>query len=356
MIAGDVFRAPRSRRCVLNGLSVFLPEVRALPNYDTNALQACMDLGSNSFHLLIGRWTQGRIEVVERCSERVQLGEGVRASGAISPAAFERGIECLKRFDSLLQQHPIERYWALGTNTLRVASNADLFIAAAEEVGIHVSPISGVQEAVLIYAGVLTALPATSARRLVIDIGGGSTEVIVGHGSERHLTESLLIGSITWRDTYFGDPEANAHALELAMASALHDAEALFARVAPAVRAAGWDSAYAASGTIKMLASICEAAGYGEGIVTQRALQELRPAFLRHALEGAEIEGLKERRRDLLLAGWSVLLGLMRAYGIEEIRFSPTALREGMLDFMVRNERTLAVMPADGMPGLRERA
>ena len=326
-----------------------------MPSAIHSPLQACIDLGSNSFHLLIAQWAPERIEVVERCSERVQLGEGVRASGAISPAAFERGLECLKRFDEILSRYPIERYWALGTNTFRVAGNAQEFINAADSLGIHISPITGTQEAVLIYAGVLSGLPKNHARRLVIDIGGGSTEVIVGHGSGQLLTESLAIGSVAWRDTYFGQAYSTEQSLAAAMDTALADARKLFSKVAPAVKLAGWDEAFAASGTIKMLASICEAHGFTAGQVSQEALLTLREAFADHALSGAELAGLKERRKDLLLAGWSVLLGVMQAYSIETITFSATALREGMLEFMMRNQQALRIMDNEAMPRFKTR-
>ena len=326
-----------------------------MPSSTHNSLQACIDLGSNSFHLLIAQWTPERIEIIERCSERVQLGEGVRASGAISPAAFERGLDCLKRFDELLGRYPVARYWALGTNTFRVASNAQAFIRAADQLGIHISPITGTQEAVLIYAGVLSVLPKRAARRLVIDIGGGSTEVIVGHGAAQLFTESLVIGSVAWRDSYFGQTHPTEQSLEMAMDSALADARAAFARVAPAVKAAGWDEAFAASGTIKMLASVCEAHGFGAGQVSQEALLALRGTFIKHVVSGAALAGLKERRQDLLLAGWSVLLGIMQAYSIDKITFSATALREGMLEFMMRNQQALRIMDNEDMPRFKQR-
>lgn len=322
----------------------------------SSEMQACMDLGSNSFHLLIGRWRRGQIEIVERCSERVLLGEGVRSSGRISDAAMARGLACLNTFNDLMRQHPVERYWALGTNTFRVASNASDFIATAAEQGVRISTISGVQEAVLIYAGVLSALPEDEARRLVVDIGGGSTEVIVGHGRDRLLTQSLTVGSVAWRDSYFAQGQTTVSEVESGLAQGLADAQSSFSSIAPAVRTAGWDQALASSGTIKMLAGICSAHGFPEGEVSQRALQTLRPLFVAQAVSGGELEGLKERRRDLLLAGWCVLLGLMQAYEVETIRFSATALREGMLDFMVRNQRTLQIAQAADLPGLRRPA
>ena len=139
------------------------------------------------------------------------------------------------------------------------------------------------------------------------------------------------------------------------MDSALADASAAFARVAPAVKAAGWDEAFAASGTIKMLASVCEAHGFGAGQVSKEALLALRSAFIDHIISGVELPGLKERRKDLLLAGWSVLLGVMQAYSIDKITFSATALREGMLEFMMRNQQALRILGSEDMPRFKQR-
>ncbi|MCG8416131.1 MAG: exopolyphosphatase, partial [Pseudomonadales bacterium] len=107
-------------------------------------MHACIDLGSNSFHLLIGEWQAGKIKIVERLSEKVQLGENVAATGQISEAAFKRGENCLRRFKLLMKQYPLQQYWALGTNTFRIADNSDQFIQKAKEIGIDISIISGV--------------------------------------------------------------------------------------------------------------------------------------------------------------------------------------------------------------------
>lgn len=319
-------------------------------------MYACIDLGSNSFHLLIGEWLDGRIEIIERCSEKVQLGEAVHATGSISADAFRRGISCLQQFKSLMDQYPLERYWALGTNAFRVTDNADEFILSAKETGIDVSIISGVQEAVLIYAGVITELPLEDSHRLVIDIGGGSTELIIGRRHTRLLTESMAIGSVAWRDQFFGgnsrNNSRNKKELEKQLDAAVVAATRVFSRVAPGVSKAGWAEAYASSGTVKMLASICEANGYGQGQIELAALLQLKEKILSNIADGTELPGLKERRRDLLLAGWSVLVGLMNAYSIESINFSATALREGMLDFMAKNKKTLQVMQQSGLPAV----
>lgn len=313
-------------------------------------MHACIDLGSNSFHLLIGEWDDGKIKIVERLSEKVQLGENVGRSGLISPAAFERGVNCLRRFKLLMRQYPLEQYWALGTNTFRIAGNTPDFIDAAKHIGIDISVITGVQEAVLIYAGVISDLPVSDSHRLVIDIGGGSTEVIVGCHHDRLLTESLAIGSVAWRDRFFTQEPTDLDQILAAMDQAREDAQKEFAGVAPGVLRAGWEEAHASSGTVKMLANICHGQGYPAREISLQALQDLKEKLAVTVLKKRSLTGLKEARRDLLLPGWSVLSGLMSAYKVSNLRFSATALREGMLDFMVKNEKTLNAMTRSNLP------
>ena len=315
-------------------------------------MHACIDLGSNSFHLLIGEWQQGKIEIVERLSEKVQLGENVSQTGRISPAAFERGLACLRRFAHLMAQYPLQQYWALGTNTFRVTENANAFIASAGEIGIEISVISGVQEAVLIYAGVITELPNSDIPRLVVDIGGGSTEVIVGSHHQRLLTDSLLIGSVAWRDHFFSDVSPDTESILSAMKAGRQAAIEVFAAIAPGVARCGWEQAHASSGTVKMLAAICQEQGDPTGIVSLKALRDLKPLFAEIIAEQEELAGLKEARRDLLLPGWCVLSGLMEAYRVPSVQFSSTALREGMLDFMVRNDKNFDAVTQSNFPSI----
>ncbi len=315
-------------------------------------MYACIDLGSNSFHLLVGEWDDGRIRIVERCSEKVQLGEAVVTTGLISDTAFRRGLACLENFRALMRKHPIRQYWALGTNAFRLARNTPDFLAAARKLGIRISVVSGVQEAVLIYAGVITSLPLNGERRLVIDIGGGSTEVIAGHRHERIITESLPAGTVAWRDRFFAETAEDAKALEARMDEGLEAALTVFEPSRAAVARAGWDQAYASSGTVKMLKYICERQGYGENRITQAALRELKGTLAAGIAEGGSLPGLKEDRRELLLPGWCVAAALMQVFRVETLHFSATALREGMLDFLVRNEKTMPIMRASTLPAV----
>ena len=313
-------------------------------------MYACIDLGSNSFHILMGEWIDGRIEIVERSSDSVQLGEDVRKTGSISPAAYKRGLSCLQYFKTLMDQHPLEQYWALGTNTFRVTDNAQDFIQAASEIGIEISPINGVQEAVLIYAGVITSLPVSENHRLVIDIGGGSTEIIIGHKQRRLLTESMAIGSVAWRDRFFSPKSSDPLLLETQLDAATAASKSVFDGISIGVEKAGWQEAYASSGTVKMLAAICHSHGFGQGEIKLAALIALRPQIITAIAGGGDLPGLKERRRELLLPGLAVLIGLMQSYAVDRINFSATALREGMLDFMVKNKKTLASMQDSQLP------
>lgn len=313
-------------------------------------MYACIDLGSNSFHLLIGEWHEGEIRLIERCSEKVQLGEGVEESGRISAAAFERGLECLRHFQALISRHGVTRYWALGTNTFRVAENADAFVRAAAGLGIEISTISGVQEAVLVYTGVLSGLPDSDDVRLVIDIGGGSTEVIVGRGHTRLITHSLPIGCVAWRDRYFNaaKPACLVEALNLATT----EARAVFSSISPAVSHYTWRNAFASSGTAKLLATVLQGLGLGAGEITRQALESARPLMLGAIAGGMPLIGLNDKRRDLLLPGLAVMAGLMESLGCESITFSPTALREGMLDFMARNGEAARLLDPRRLPGI----
>ena len=314
-------------------------------------MYACIDLGSNSFHLLIAEWQDGKSQIVERFSHIVQLGEGVALTGEISPAAFTRGIDCLQEFADVMARYPIRQYWALGTNALRLSRNAPQFLEQARLLGLDVSVISGVQEAILVYLGVMSGLPRSEDARLVVDIGGGSTEVIIGVQDTRLVTRSRPIGCVSWRDQYFAKPAHSPSQLVRTLDDAVDAAQAVFESIREECLQHPWAQAYASSGTAKMLAAICQMRGFPEGQITLQALLSLRADVLACAADpDALLPGLKDRRKDLLMPGWAVLVGLMRAYDIEQIQFSPTALREGMLHFMMQKGPDTAQLDRASLP------
>lgn len=316
---------------------------------------ACIDLGSNSFHLLIAEWREGESQVVERFSNIVQLGAGVAIAGEISPAAFQRGMDCLQEFVQVMARYPIRQYWALGTNALRRARNAPEFLAGAAKIGLDVSVITGNQEAILVYAGVLSALPSSRVTRLVIDIGGGSTEVIIGQQENRFFTHSFSVGCVSWRDRFFSTIPDNIDALEKLLDSATAHAAEVFATLGSQTLSTQWSEAYASSGTAKMLATVCQESGYDDGSISVASLEALKPDVLAFASNPvALLPGLKDHRKDLLMPGWAVLRGLMQACSLQSLNFTPTALREGMLDFMMRNGTDTALLDTDTLPDITQ--
>ncbi len=294
-------------------------------------MYACLDLGSNSFHLLIADYRKGHIDVIERFSAKVQLGEGLAVDGRISDAAFERGLHCLDWFRDHLRRLPVSRMWAVGTNALRQADNAPAFLIEAARRGFDIDVVSGEQEAALVYAGVTADLPDDGQHRLVIDIGGGSTELVVGRNAEVLNANSLAMGCVSWRDRYFGNDQSLA-SLTGSVDQAMQAAGEVFAAVRGVLRDAGWQSAFASSGTARMLASVCAGKGAAAGEIRRSTLMSLKEQVLRVASDSRySLTGVKTARRDVLLSGWCIMLSFMEIMEIETLRLSDTALREGML-------------------------
>lgn len=315
-------------------------------------MYACVDLGSNSFHLLIARWQDGAHEIVERFSEKVQLGEGLSRNHNINADAFQRGLLCLEAFALALERYPIQYLWVVGTNALRVAKNANEFIAQAKSRGFDVDVVTGLEEAALVYAGVMSALPQDEQTRLVIDIGGGSTELIVGRGSEQLQAHSLPIGCVSWRDRWFNSKFENEDLLREQLKMAADDAEQVFAQISSQLARTPWSEVYASSGTAKMLSAICaqkHPSSAGSGLVNVDILAMLENDIVDTTLNPLRsLPGLKNSRKELVLPGWAVLMGFMRAHHVSNLHFSPAALREGMLHYMIKardlNEAPLHVL------------
>lgn len=313
---------------------------------------ACIDLGSNSFHLLIAHWQNGRYEIVERFSEKVQLGEGVAINRHISAAAFSRGLSCLDAFALALRRYPVKHVWAVGTNALRIADNSAEFLAQAANRGFDIDVVSGIEEAALVYAGVISALPDDGETRLVIDIGGGSTEIVVGQGTRQLQAHSMPVGCVSWRDKWFSAPLTDEESIRRQLHDAVQDAENVFMTVAEQLATTPWTEVYASSGTAKMLSAVCSQRlepGSAPAGVLLETLQSLESDIVTVTLNpGLTLRGLKNGRRELILPGWSVLMGFMRSNAITALSFSPAALREGMLHYLVQaaesNEPPLHVL------------
>ena len=289
---------------------------------------AALDLGSNSFHMLIAERGSGHFRVIERFSEKVQLGEGVAATGRISDVAMARAIDCLLHFRQAVDRHPVTAIAAVGTKTFRTARNTGPLLRQAEQLGFSIEVVSGEREAQLIYSGVSYELPEDHVHRLVIDIGGGSTEFAIGVDRTPLLLRSLDLGCVTWRDRFFPTGEISKDAFKEAMIAAR---EHVYIRHGE-LTVVDWREVYASSGTAKMLSAIAREKKYSDGTITLDALKKIRDDILAfRTVDQIQLPGLKPARQNVLVPGLAIMTAIMRELGIERIVHSKTALREGLL-------------------------
>ena len=295
---------------------------------------AAVDLGSNSFHMLVARTKGGEPVLVDRLREMVQLASGLDGDDRLSPESRDRAIECLRRFGQRLRHMDPSEVRAVGTNTLRAAADAGEFLLDAERaLGHSIETISGIEEARLIFLGVTRTLPGPRRRRLVVDIGGGSTELIVGEEAPLDL-ESLYMGCINFSRAHFGDGRLTTENWRRAELAALQELEP----VAERFRALDWEEAVGASGTIRAIDGLVRTYGWSRKGITPDALGRLRDMLLKAGRVGRlKLEGLNPRRRTTIAGGTAILSALFEALGIDVIRRSDGALREGLLyDFLGR--------------------
>jgi exopolyphosphatase/guanosine-5'-triphosphate,3'-diphosphate pyrophosphatase len=289
---------------------------------------AALDLGSNSFHLIVAQETGGRIQVIDRIKEMVRLAEGLDEENTLDPAVAERALDCLRRFSQRLKGILPEDTRVVGTNTLRRARNARGFLTEAERIlGVKVEIISGREEARLIYLGVSHALEDNFERRLVIDIGGGSTEVILGRQFKAQLMESLYMGCVGLTRACFGDGKLKASNFRTAIDIARQEMEPIVA----SYQEIGWDTVIGASGTILAIDEILNQVAPGEGI-TPAGLESLQKLLIdAKQIDKISLPGLSSERAPVLPGGLAVLSGVVSSLGIEQMRVSTGALREGLL-------------------------
>lgn len=290
---------------------------------------AAVDLGSNSFHMKVARVVDGQLHVIDRLREMVRLGAGLREDKRLSNEAQARALDCLQRFGQRLRGMPPGSVRAAGTNTLRQARNANAFLLAGEQLlGHPIEIISGLEEARLIYLGAAHGIGASDERRLVVDIGGGSTELIVGEGFSPRQRESLHMGCVSVSRAYFGDGLLRPKQMEQAEMAArleMRPVQATF-------KSAGWDAAVGCSGTIRAVRDLVCAEGWSESGITLSSLLRLRKALLKAGdLKKLCFDALKEERQPVFPGGVAVLLGVFQALGIEHMGISDEAMREGLL-------------------------
>ncbi len=300
-------------------------------------LLAAVDLGSNSYRLEIGRLDHGQIHRTEYLKETVRQGNGLDSDRNLTEAAMQRGWDCLARFAERLAGFRKFQVRAVATQTLREARNRDPFLKRACEVlGFPIDVISGREEARLIYQGVARLLPQSDERRLVVDIGGRSTELILGHHFEAQVMESYRVGSVAWSMKYFPDGEFTAKAFQLAEIAA----KAVLDEALNAYRRDAWDVAYGSSGTVGAVADVLATVGGPPGIVSRDGLDWLLERLLKaQNADRIRMDGLKEDRRAVIGGGVSVLRAVFDLLDITEMHAAQGALRHGVLyDLLDREE------------------
>lgn len=295
----------------------------------SESLLAAIDLGSNSFHMVVAQLNQGELKTIDIMSEKVQLAAGINTEKRLNKAAIQRGTECLSRFAQRLKGLPPEAVRVVGTNALRVAKNSDIFIEEAENIlGVPIEIIAGREEARLIYLGVSHTLADDLGSRLVIDIGGGSTEFIIGQRFEPCIMESLHMGCVSYTERYFSDGQINSKNFKNAHTAALQELQSIISEYTNT----GWNSAVGASGTIKAVYNACINTGSSPKAITLKGLQELKDRILAcNNTDEIDIEGMKPERKKVFPAGMAILCAVFEALKIEKMTFSEGALREGVL-------------------------
>jgi exopolyphosphatase / guanosine-5'-triphosphate,3'-diphosphate pyrophosphatase len=293
-----------------------------------NANLAAIDLGSNSFRLEVARVVDGHIERLDYLKETVRQGD-LGDSRNLSVEAMERGVRCLERFGERLRAFMPSQVRAVATQTLREAKNRDEFLSIAQSaLGFPIEVVSGVEEARLIYEGVSRNLPELGETRLVVDIGGRSTEFVLGQGHESRQLESHRVGSVLWTSKYFADgtlSESNFARAQLAATSFLEPLQVSFGRDL-------WQRAYGSSGTIGAVAEILTHAGFEPQNVDAQGLDWLRAQMLRAGdVNKLRLEGLKEERKAVLPGGVAVLFAVFEVLRIERMHASKGSLRHGVL-------------------------
>lgn len=289
---------------------------------------AAIDLGSNSFHMVIARIVNGALQVLGRLKQRVHLADGLDSNNMLSEEAMERGLACLALFAERLQGFPADNVTIVGTHTLRQAVNAEVFLKRAEEVIPYpIEIIAGQEEARLIFMGVEHTQPE-KGRKLVIDIGGGSTELVIGEDFEPLLSESRRMGCVSFAQQFFPTGEISKHNFKRARLAAAQKLETL----AWQYRIQGWQYALGASGTIKAAHEVLVAMGEKDGLITLERLDCLVEQVLQFKnFSALNLPGLSEDRQSVFVPGLAILCGVFDALAIRDLRLSDGALREGVL-------------------------
>lgn len=299
------------------------------PPLEVSSVIAAVDLGSNSFHMVVARDQHGQLKVIDRIREMVRLGAGLDASGKISEDAQVRAIECLQRFGQRMQEMHADSVRVVGTNTFRRAKNSREFIQRAEDaLGHPIQVISGVEEARLIYHGTIHSITGPPGKWLVIDIGGGSTEIIIGEKSRPILMESVQMGCVGMSLKFFEQGSLEKKRFK----KALVEAKLQLRPIIASVKNLGWDYAVGTAGTIRTIDQLMRERELSDRGITYRGIggliAELQEA---KSMEHVQFDSLAKERKPVFAGGLVVLKAIFSELEIEEMTASEGGLREGLL-------------------------
>jgi len=296
---------------------------------------AAVDLGSNSFHMVVARYSHGQLVILDRLREMVRLAAGLGASGRLDDAATDRALRCLERFGQRLRAVRADSVRVVGTNALRHAKRKRWFLEHARAaLGHPIEIISGLEEARLIYSGVAHTSPMSPDKRLVIDIGGGSTEAVIGEGFNPLLLESLSVGCVGLSAAYFEDGRISAKRLERARTAVRLELEP----VQEAYRKMGWLQAFGSSGTVRVIGDTLRALNSERSHITLENLNGLAERVIAAGhVDELDLPEVDAERAPVFPAGLAILLEVVESFGIDRVRVAEGAMREGLLyDLMGR--------------------
>ncbi|RAO75247.1 Ppx/GppA phosphatase family protein [Dyella jiangningensis] len=292
-------------------------------------LIAAVDMGSNSYHMVVARVEHGEPRVIDRLRETVRMAAGLRADGTLDAEHRARALNCLARFGQRIAGVPSIRVRAVATNTVRRLASPQSFLTSAETaLGHPVEIVSGREEGRLIFLGASHDLPASRESRLVIDVGGGSTEFIIGRGFAPMHTESVQAGCIASTLRFFPGGKLNRKRWQRAN----NEIGVLLQQFAEDYRESGWVEAYGSSGTAKAIGSVVQAMKFSDDGITPASLAALRDALLSQGqISALKLPGLAEDRAPVIAGGVVIFEAAFEALGIERMRVCESSMREGLL-------------------------
>lgn len=285
---------------------------------------AAVDLGSNSFHMIICRVNNDTVETVDRVKDMIQIASGMK-NGTLATDAQERALECLSRFAERLRGIPADQVRAVGTKSLRSAKNAKQFLAAAEQaLGHPIAIISGYEEARLVYKGLAHSVSSDEKQRLVIDIGGASTEFIIGKAEEPALLESLSLGCVAYSERHDLKNGVSGPKMRRAYLAACAEIE----KIAGSYVRKGWDQVYGTSGTMKAIAEVLMERD-GGAIITAESLRALSTSVIENSEKA--LQSMPKLRREVLPAGIAILRAVFDELSLEKIQVADSSLKDGLI-------------------------